>query len=39
LDKVRDAMLRYAATAGAEYWTPAPLIEQLVVAGKGFYNV
>ena len=39
LDKVRDAMLRYAAIAGAEYWTPAPLIEQLVAAGKGFYNV
>ena len=39
LDKVRDAMLRYAAIAGTEYWTPAPLIEQLVAAGKGFYNV
>lgn len=38
LDKVRDAMLRYAEMAGAEYWTPAPLIDRLAREGKGFYS-
>jgi hypothetical protein len=35
---VREAMLRHAQTAGAEYWSPAPLIERLVAEGKGFYG-
>ncbi len=38
LPAVRDAMLRYAAIAGDEYWRPAPLIERLVAEGKGFYG-
>lgn len=38
LDVLRDKMLRYADLAGAEYWTPAPLIETLARAGKGFYS-
>ena len=38
LPAVREAMLRHAQTAGAEYWSPAPLIERLVAEGKGFYG-
>jgi 3-hydroxyacyl-CoA dehydrogenase len=38
LAKIRDAMLRYQSSVGAEFWTPAPLIDELVAAGKGFYG-
>ncbi|SNS75692.1 3-hydroxyacyl-CoA dehydrogenase [Sphingomonas laterariae] len=38
LAKVRDAMLRYADIAGAEYWTPSPLIDRLAASGKTFYD-
>ena len=38
LGRVRDAMLRYRDIAGAEFWTPAPLLERLALAGKTFYG-
>ena len=38
LDKVRDALLKYRDRHGAEYWTPAPLLERLAAQGKGFYS-
>lgn len=38
LRAVRDAMLRYRDTVGAEFWTPAPLIEQLAASNKTFYG-
>lgn len=38
LAKIRDAMLRYRDSVGAEYWTPAPLLERLAAEGKGFYS-
>jgi len=38
LAKVRDAMLRYRDSVGAEYWTPSPLIDRLAAAGKTFYD-
>ena len=28
----------YAATVGPEYFAPAPLIEELAAAGRGFYG-
>ena len=36
LKNVRDAMLKYRERYGDLYWTPAPLLEQLVDAGKTF---
>ncbi|MRR16888.1 MAG: 3-hydroxyacyl-CoA dehydrogenase [Deltaproteobacteria bacterium] len=36
--KVYDAILKYKDLVGAEYWTPAPLLEKLAKAGKGFYS-
>ena len=38
LAKIRDAILRYRETVGAEYWTPAPLLERLAGEGSGFYR-
>lgn len=38
LAKVRDAMLHYAEIAGAEYWTPSPLIDRLAASAKTFYD-
>ncbi|MDD3249823.1 MAG: 3-hydroxyacyl-CoA dehydrogenase NAD-binding domain-containing protein [Smithellaceae bacterium] len=37
LKKIYDAILRYRDLVGAEYWTPAPLLEKLAKEGKGFY--
>ena len=36
--KVYDAILKYQDRVGAEYWTPAPLLEKLAKEGKGFYS-
>jgi 3-hydroxyacyl-CoA dehydrogenase len=38
LRKVYETMLRYRDQVGAEYWTPAPLLERLAKEGKGFYG-
>ena len=38
LDKVYAAVLKYKDIVGAAYWTPAPLLEKLAKAGKGFYS-
>jgi len=38
LPKVLEAILRYRDLVGAEYWTPAPLLERLAREGKGFYS-
>ncbi len=38
LKKVYDAILKYKDQVGAEYWTPAPLLEKLAKEGKGFYS-
>jgi 3-hydroxyacyl-CoA dehydrogenase len=35
---VHAAMLRYRELGGAAFWTPSPLLERLVRAGKGFYD-
>jgi len=36
--KIYDAILKYRDLVGAEYWTPAPLLEKLAKEGKGFYK-
>ena len=38
LPVIRDAVLRYGKSVGAEYWTPAPLLERLASEGAGFYR-
>ncbi len=38
LKKVYEAILKYRDLVGAEYWTPAPLLEKLAKEGKGFYS-
>jgi len=38
LKKVYDAILKYKDIVGAEFWTPAPLLEKLAREGKGFYS-
>jgi 3-hydroxyacyl-CoA dehydrogenase len=38
LATVQKKMLEYRDRHGVEYWTPAPLLEQLVAQGKGFYS-
>jgi 3-hydroxyacyl-CoA dehydrogenase len=38
LKKVYGAILKYRDLVGAEYWTPAPLLEKLAKEGKGFYS-
>src|SRR5580765_1386571 len=36
LKAVRDQMLAYKKQSGDEFWTPAPLLDRLADAGKGF---
>ena len=36
LKAVRDRMLAYKKQSGDEFWTPAPLLDRLAEAGKGF---
>ncbi|MFL6647533.1 MAG: 3-hydroxyacyl-CoA dehydrogenase family protein, partial [Sulfurifustaceae bacterium] len=38
LKTVYEAILKYQKQVGPEYWTPAPLLEKLAKAGKGFYT-
>jgi 3-hydroxyacyl-CoA dehydrogenase len=38
LKNVYDALLKYQAQVGPEFFTPAPLLERLALAGKGFYS-
>ena len=38
LKTIYDAILKYRDLVGAEYWTPAPLLERLAKEGKGFYS-
>ncbi|MGK2912950.1 MAG: 3-hydroxyacyl-CoA dehydrogenase NAD-binding domain-containing protein, partial [Porticoccaceae bacterium] len=38
LKAVYDAICKYRDQFGAAYWTPAPLLERLAKAGKGFYG-
>ena len=38
LKTIYDAILKYRAQVGAEYWEPAPLLEKLAQEGKGFYG-
>jgi len=38
LKAVYDAICKYRDQFGAAYWTPAPLLERLAKAGKGFYD-
>jgi 3-hydroxyacyl-CoA dehydrogenase len=38
LANIYAAILRYQAQFGAQYWQPAPLLEQLAKQGKGFYS-
>ena len=38
LAKIYEAILGYREAVGAEYWEPAPLLERLAKAGKGFYS-
>jgi 3-hydroxyacyl-CoA dehydrogenase len=38
LKTIYDAILKYRKQVGAQYWTPAPLLEKLAKAGKGFYS-
>jgi 3-hydroxyacyl-CoA dehydrogenase len=37
LAKIRDAILRYRDSVGAEYWQPAALLDERVTEGRGFY--
>ena len=36
---VFDAILKYRDQFGPDFWTPAPLLEEMVAAGKPFYGV
>ena len=36
LKAVRDRMLAYKKQSGDDFWTPAPLLDRLAEAGKGF---
>jgi 3-hydroxyacyl-CoA dehydrogenase len=38
LKTVYDALLKYKDLVGAEFFTPAPLLEKLALEGKGFYS-
>ncbi|HEX7416956.1 MAG TPA: 3-hydroxyacyl-CoA dehydrogenase NAD-binding domain-containing protein [Steroidobacteraceae bacterium] len=38
LASVLEGVQRYGRQLGAEYWTPAPLLERLVREGRGFYG-
>jgi 3-hydroxyacyl-CoA dehydrogenase len=35
---IYETILGYAKQPGAEYWTPAPLLERLAKSGAGFYG-
>jgi 3-hydroxyacyl-CoA dehydrogenase len=37
LAKIREAVLRYRDSVGAQYWQPAALLEQRAREGRGFY--
>jgi 3-hydroxyacyl-CoA dehydrogenase len=38
LKTVYDALLKYEALVGSEFFKPAPLLERLALEGKGFYS-
>ncbi len=38
LKAVHERLLRYQDQVGAEYFTPAPLLARLALAGRGFYE-
>jgi 3-hydroxyacyl-CoA dehydrogenase len=38
LKTVYDGLLKYKDLVGAEFFTPAPLLEKLALEGKGFYS-
>jgi 3-hydroxyacyl-CoA dehydrogenase len=38
LRTVYDALLKYEALVGPEFFKPAPLLERLALSGKGFYR-
>jgi len=38
VENIFAALLRYQSQFGAQYWQPAPLLEQLAKKGKGFYS-
>jgi 3-hydroxyacyl-CoA dehydrogenase len=38
LKTVYDALKKYQELVGAEFFTPAPLLERLALEGKGFYS-
>jgi 3-hydroxyacyl-CoA dehydrogenase len=39
LKTIYEAILKYQKQVGEEYWKPAPLLERLAKAGKGFYSL
>ena len=39
LQEIRETMRQFADDVGAQYWTPAPLIDTLADEGRGFYSV
>ncbi len=38
LSQVLEGLKKYCGTVGEEYFSPAPLIERLAQAGRGFYG-
>jgi 3-hydroxyacyl-CoA dehydrogenase len=38
LKNVRDRMLEFKKASGDEFWAPAPLLDRLATAGKGFLD-
>ena len=38
INHVLDAILKYRVQFGADFWTPAPLLEEMAAAGKTFYG-
>jgi len=38
LKTVYDALKKYQASVGDEFFKPAPLLEKLALEGKGFYS-
>src|SRR5499426_115044 len=38
LKALRDRMLEFKKQSGDEFWTPAPLLDRLATAGKGFLD-
>ena len=37
VSNVYEAILRYQRRFGPDFWTPAPLLAELALAGRGFY--